>query len=112
MYAIFVTLRVKEEFCTDFIEASFGDSAGSVKNEPNCYRFDILRNADEPTIFHLYEVYKDKNSHQELHLNTPHFLKWQEAVKPMIEGQGSSIVMDTIFPNDDVWENQKSFFKI
>ena len=107
MYAIFVTLRVKEEFLQDFIVASFGGAIGSVNDELNCYRFDILRNSEDHNLFHLYEVYKDKNSHQELHLNTTHFLKLQEAVSPMIEGRGSSVLMDTMFPDDDGWADQK-----
>ena len=75
MYSIFVTLRVKEEYSEAFVRASFGDSIGSIKNEPNCYRFDVLRNSNDSNLFHLYEVYKDEYSHKELHLNMPHFLK-------------------------------------
>ena len=108
MYSIFVTLRVKEDYAEAFVRASFGDSVGSIKNEPNCYRFDVLRNSNDLNLFHLYEVYKDEYSHKELHLNMPHFLKWQEEVLPMLDGDPSSVVMDTIFPDDQVWENQKN----
>ena len=38
----------------------------------------------------------------------PHFLKWQEEVLPMLDGDPSSVVMDTIFPDDQVWKNQKN----
>ena len=68
----------------------------------------LLRNSNDPNLFHLYEVYKDEYSHKELHLNMPHFLKWQEEVLPMLDGDSSSVVMDTIFPDDQVWENQKN----
>ena len=105
MDAIFVTIRVKEQFCNDFIQASLGDAVGSVKDEPSCLRFDVLSNTEDPTVFYLYEVYK--NAHQKLHLSRSRFLKWQETVNPMIEGRESSVVMDTIFPDEDVWTGQK-----
>ena len=56
MISIFVTIRIKEGFSDQFTEASFGDSQGSVRDEPGCFRFDILKNSEEPNLFHLYEV--------------------------------------------------------
>jgi len=59
MMSIFVTIKIKEGFSDQFREASFGDSEGSVRDEPGCFRFDILQNSECPQVFHLYEVYED-----------------------------------------------------
>ena len=59
MFAIFVTLKVKNQYIEEFRKASFGDSEGSVRDEPGCFRFDVLQNSTKNNIFHLYEVYED-----------------------------------------------------
>ena len=41
MYAIFVTINVKEEHLEEFTQASFGDAEGACRDEPGCFRFDI-----------------------------------------------------------------------
>ncbi len=41
MYSIFVTINVKPEHIEAFKKASLGDSKGSVRDEPGCFRFDI-----------------------------------------------------------------------
>ena len=56
MISIFVTIQVKDGYAGQFTEASFGDSQGSVRDETGCYRFDILRNVEDPNKFHLYEA--------------------------------------------------------
>ena len=60
MFAIFVNFQVKPEFREQFMEASLGDGQGSVRDEPGCFRFDILQNAEDSNRFHLYEVYADQ----------------------------------------------------
>ena len=42
MISIFVTIQVKAGFREQFAEASLGDAQGSVRDEPGCFRFDIL----------------------------------------------------------------------
>ena len=62
MISIFVTIRIKEGYAQEFTEASFGDAQGSVRDEPGCFRFDILANADDPNLFHLYEEHVPRHS--------------------------------------------------
>ena len=77
MISIFVTLQVKAGHVDEFIDASFGDSQGSVKDEPGCYRFDILQNSNDTNKFHLYGVYEDEKS-LATHRNTSHYRKWRK----------------------------------
>ena len=43
MFAVFVTINIKDGFADEFQKASFGDSQGSVKDEPGCFRFDFVK---------------------------------------------------------------------
>ncbi len=106
MHSIFVTIRVKPDFTAQFTEASFGDGRGSVRDEPGCFRFDILKNSTDPNLFHLYEVYEDEAA-LEAHRNAPHYKKWRETVQGWFDGDPERVMMTTVFPSDDGWKKQK-----
>ncbi len=107
MYSIFVTINVKLKNLKAFTEASFGDAQGSVRDEPGCFRFDILEDKSIPTRFYLYEVYRDEEAFQ-AHLETPHYKLWRETVGKMLDDGVESVKMHTVFPSDPGWEKQKS----
>jgi quinol monooxygenase YgiN len=106
MYAIFVSIKIKPGFRDRFIEASFGDAQGAVRDEPACFRFDILQNAEDPDQFHLYEVYENEAA-MGPHRDSPHYKKWRETVQDWFEGETQRVVMSTVFPSDDGWRSQK-----
>ena len=106
MISIFVTIRIKEGFSDQFTEASFGDSQGSVRDEPACFRFDILKNSEESNLFHLYEVYEDEAA-LDAHRNAPHYKKWRSTVEDWFDGDISRVMMNTVFPSDEGWRQQK-----
>jgi len=106
MNAIFVTLNVKSEFLQAFTEASFADGRGSVREEPGCYRFDVLQDSNLPTRFYLYEVYRDDDA-MNAHLETPHFKAWLDTVEDMLDGPMEILPMKTAFPSDEGWQKQK-----
>ena len=80
MYIIHAPIQIKPGHADEFIEAILLDAKASVKNEPGCVRFDVLRDEEDPNRIYLYEVYKDKAAF-EYHTTTPHIKKWQETVK-------------------------------
>ena len=106
MFAIFVTINIKPGHVDAFIEASVGDAQGSTRDEPGCFRFDILQDPEVPTRFYLYEVYRDEAAF-EAHLEAPHFLKWRDAVQSFFDGDIGRIDMKTLFPSEEGWEKQK-----
>ena len=106
MLSIFVTIQIKPGFRDRFIEASFGDAQGSVRDEPGCFRFDILQNKSDPERFHLYEVYADEDALL-AHREAPHYKKWRGTVQSWFEGDIQRVEMTTTFPSDDGWRQQK-----
>ena len=107
MHAIFVTINIKPGYREQFKEASLGDSQGSVRDEPGCFRFDILEDKTDPNKFYLYEVYEDEEAHMVAHRNAPHYKKWRETVQDWFDGDTVAIPMNTVFPSDDGWKAQK-----
>lgn len=106
MYSIFVVIDVAEKDIDAFMNASYGDAEGSVRDEPGCLRFDIHRDTSVATRFYLYEVYTDEAAFQS-HLETPHFLKWQGEVESMFSNDPQITHMATLFPSDAGWAAQK-----
>ncbi len=106
MYAIFVTINIKDGYADEFAAASLGDGQGSVRDEENCFRFDILRSPDNPNQFHLYEVYANREA-LDTHREQPHFVAWRSAVEHMFDGDLERVEMDTVFPSDAGWKAQK-----
>ena len=82
MYILMVRLKVKDDRVDDFIEASIGDGVGSVLGEPNCYRFDIIQDDEDPTKFAFCEVYEDEAAFQ-YHTMAYHFHQWRDASADM-----------------------------
>ncbi len=102
MYALVVTIDIKPGQKDPFIAAMLDDARGSVHNEPGCIRFDIIQDEHDVNRIYLYEVYADRAAF-DAHMNTPHFLAWQDTVKdwfakPPVVGSGPSI-----FPLDADW---------
>jgi (4S)-4-hydroxy-5-phosphonooxypentane-2,3-dione isomerase len=82
MYVVCVRIQVLPERVEEFIEATKGNYEGT-RTEPGNVRFDVLRGADDPCRFFLYEVYKDETDFR-AHQQTAHYLKWRETVAPMM----------------------------
>ena len=78
MIVTFVHVWVKESFIEDFIHATRKNHDESVR-EPGNLRFDILRDAGDPSKFVLYEAYESDYAAAE-HKKTPHYLSWRETV--------------------------------
>lgn len=106
MISIFVTIKIKDGYREQFMEASLGDGQGSVRDEPGCFRFDILQNDEDPNLFHLYEIYADAAA-LEAHREAPHYKKWRSTVQDWFDGDIQRVAMSTIFPSDDGWKAQK-----
>ena len=75
-----VHVQVKPGFEAEFISATLKNHKGS-RTEPGNRRFDVLRSAEDPSRFVLYEVF-DSPEAVEAHRKTPHYLEWRAAVEP------------------------------
>lgn len=77
-----VYVRVKPEHIDEFIRQSTANHLEAVK-EPGNLRFDFIQETEDKTRFMLYEAYETEEA-SAAHKNTPHYLRWRDAVKDMM----------------------------
>lgn len=82
MTVTIVYVQVLPEFVDAFILACEKNHAKSVQEAGNL-RFDFLQETENPEKFVLYEAYENETM-AAAHKNTEHYLKWREAVAPMM----------------------------
>ena len=65
MIALWVKVRVKPEGRERFLKAIEVDALGSEKDEPGCYRFNVLQDQEDQNVYYFYEVYRDEAALEE-----------------------------------------------
>lgn len=98
MYVALVQIHVKPEFVDTFIEATLDNCCNSVR-EAGVAQFDLLRTQDDPARFILYEMYRSPEA-QLAHRETAHYLRWRDAVEPMMAEPRSAIKHDVVYPEE------------
>lgn len=98
MHVVAVTVFVKPEFVTQFMEATL-DNARNTRREPGNLRFDVLRAEEDPTRFMLYEAYKAKEDFAK-HQQTEHYLRWKSTVADWMAQPRQGAKHHTIFFGD------------
>ena len=106
MISLLVTIHIKPGQRDAFVDALLSDALGSVRDEPDCFRFDVVQDDADPNCIHLHEVYTDQAA-LERHRQAPHYQKWRAAVEGWFDGEAQRVTGTTVFPPDDVWRKQK-----
>lgn len=98
MHVTLVKVQVKPEHIEDFISATRLNHLASIRETGN-RRFDVLQSADDPSVFMLYEAYASAAEAQ-VHKQTPHYLRWREAVAPWMVSPRVGSAYLGLFPSD------------
>ncbi|MCB9554750.1 MAG: antibiotic biosynthesis monooxygenase [Deltaproteobacteria bacterium] len=98
MYVVCVTIQVKAGTEDAFVEATRHNHQGTIA-EPGALRFDVLRSAEDPQRFFLYEVYRDEAAFLE-HKQTAHYATWRDTVEPWMAVPRQGLKYHSIFPAD------------
>ena len=98
MFVVIANIQVKPECVEAFREACIENSRGSLQ-EPECLRFDVLQDREDPTKFSLYEIYRRAEGFA-AHKQTPHYAAWAEKAAEMQDGSRSSSKFDRVYPED------------
>ncbi len=91
MIAVIVDLDVKPDRLDDFLPRMRMQAENSMTLEPQCHRFDVLNDPEEPGRFMLYEVYEDRAGF-DAHLKTDHFHDFDAAVSEMLVSKSLRIL--------------------
>jgi (4S)-4-hydroxy-5-phosphonooxypentane-2,3-dione isomerase len=98
MHIVLVHVQVKSEFVEAFKNAILDNERGSIL-EHGVIRFDVLQQADDPTHFALYEVYRTPED-QMKHRETPHYLRWRDTVAEMMAEPRHAVRYLNLAPSD------------
>jgi len=98
MYVVSVTIFVKPENIAAF-RAAVLDNARNTRLEPGNIRFDVLQAEDDAARFLLYEAYKTRDDFVK-HQQTPHYLRWKEAVAPWMAQPRQGVKHYAVFFTD------------
>ena len=104
MYVIIASMKIKEGHKEAFIEALLEDAKASVRDEVDCFRFDVIQDAGDSNLVWLYEVYKDEAAFQ-THLKSPHLIKLLDTIGDWREEgpKGATRGSTNIWPPDSQW---------
>lgn len=101
MLVVVVHVRVKPESIVAFKEATLENARNSVR-EPGIARFDVIQQADDPTRFILFEVYRNEAA-VAAHKDTAHYLKWRDTVAGMMAEPRQGVKYTNVFPDNEGW---------
>jgi len=102
MVVLHVTVQVKPEHVSQFLELVRYDAEHSEKDEPDCLRFDVVQDRDDPNRFYYYEVYRDEAA-LEAHRQTPHFKHYVDKVQPWLVAPPERRFGKNLIPSDGAW---------
>jgi quinol monooxygenase YgiN len=86
MLALVVEFRIQPAHIDAFDAAIRANARASVEREPGCRQFDVCRDAHDPALFFLYELYDDEAAIQ-AHLQSAHFLQMDAATAAWVEAK-------------------------
>ena len=101
MLILCVYVHVKPEAVEAFREAT-RENARNSRQEPGVARFDVMEQADDPTRFMLYEVYKDASA-QAAHKETAHYQIWASKTAGMFAEPRTRQLYHAISPAGGEW---------
>jgi autoinducer 2-degrading protein len=102
MVILHVTVQVKPEHVSEFLDVVRHDAEHSEKDEPGCLRFDVIQDRDDRNRFYFYEIYRDEAA-LEAHRQTPHFKLYAEKVQPWLAAPAERRFGKNLIPSDAAW---------
>ena len=96
MLIVHVHVRVNPGDQDAFVIASEANARAS-RGEPGVVRFDVLRQADDPTRFVLVEIYRTADDPAR-HKETAHYAAWRDAVEPLMAEPRRSVRYAAVTP--------------
>jgi (4S)-4-hydroxy-5-phosphonooxypentane-2,3-dione isomerase len=85
-FAIVVTVKLKPGSADAFKPIILENATAAVRDEEECHLFHVLHSNDDPDTFMFYEIYTEEAS-LDKHRETPHYKRFAEATKDMIESR-------------------------
>ena len=102
MICTLVEVHIKPSALDEFLLLMTYDATVSVRDEPGCLRFDILRDNDDPCKFFFCEVYRDEAARLS-HRDTPQFGMWMEFAAKGLDREIVRHITTVVHPPEETW---------
>jgi quinol monooxygenase YgiN len=96
--ANFVVFQLKDGQRDAFIEASLGNSRGSIDGA-GCVATSILADPLRPNVAYVFEVFVDEDAFTNHH-NQPYYQQWLQTIGPL-QFEPYEMLQSTSFPDDE-----------
>jgi quinol monooxygenase YgiN len=106
MLALWVKVRIKPDMRDKFLKAIEQDALGSERDEPGCFRFNVLQDEKDANVYYFYEVYKDQAA-LEAHRAAPHYAVWRAAADTL-DGPTEPTRCTPVFPAAEEYWTRKN----
>jgi len=97
MFVQIVNIKVKPDRVQDFLRAFRINYEGTVLEEGNV-RFDVLQNAEDPTCFTIYEIFRTAES-VDAHRQTQHYKQTVALLEDIMEGPRTKTIYTMVMPD-------------
>ena len=101
MLILIVNIHIKPDRVEAFRSATLENARNSLR-EAGIARFDVLQQADDPSRFILYEVYRDTAA-TVAHKETAHYRAWLAKVDDMFAEPRTRAFYSNVYPDDQGW---------
>jgi len=101
LHIALVNVHVQPDKIEDFRQASLLNASESRK-EPGVVRFDVIQESEDPTRFVLIEVCRSV-ARAAAHRGTAHYLRWRDAVNPLMAETRTNKKYVNVSPDDAGW---------
>lgn len=101
LHIALVNVQVRPDRVDAFREATLVNARESRK-EPGCLRFDVIQEADDPTRFVLFEVFRDVAA-AAAHRETAHYQAWRDGVNDLMAAPRTNKKYVNVSPDDSGW---------
>jgi (4S)-4-hydroxy-5-phosphonooxypentane-2,3-dione isomerase len=76
MYTVILFTKVRPQHIDDYI-VNMRVCAEATNKEPGCIRYEVMQDADDPTMMCLFQVFQDQAAYQ-VHQDAKHHRVWIE----------------------------------
>ncbi|WP_164521386.1 putative quinol monooxygenase [Iodobacter ciconiae] len=77
------------------VRAVLRNMAVSSRQEPGCLHYQLLQSAEQPTLLHVFEEYKDAESIS-AHQASPHYQNYRQIISDKLARQPSVTIMTSL----------------
>ncbi len=96
-FVVIAEFQVKPGRMDEFLGAALDDARHSLRDEPGCWQFDVIRPESPADSVVFYEVYESRAAF-DAHLETPHLARFRAVFPPLVDAEREVRFAHSVYP--------------